>query len=876
MPASNREINTDHMAPSKVDANGTSLANGAEQNGDANKDSIHLENLFIRDADVFQTSLNSEDYLDSLAPIITEALKANALGDFITKLNGIVKGKENELNAKSLDSAHDISTCIDTIDVVSKQSTDLSKNLMHVNEFLNKSVIELIAKKKVLIKSKETVRNINETSMVMSLCVLVLEITNKILDWIKQHKYFNALKLIDELTTIHLPKVKDFSFSVRIYNSIPHLTSMIKEESFENLCKWLSVQIERKIDAIGDRIFQNLADLQRNWEQLQEDDKSSILLSHRLNSAVEFSMREPELNFNVFESRELNINMSPIYDCILVYQSLGELPSLSAAYHKEWMKKYQRVIYPITLSLSVNEKLAFYQEPTVAFPDLNSLELYLQKIAAFFIVDKQLNTKTKLELRSNTTSDDLWESFAIKLKPVLINFLERRQDEFQDLDNIKVFKDTIGDFLQVMENSQFKISELYDILTIVFKDYFAPILIQHFREEFIESIKTDKYRPLVVENSHDYENVMRICWYKNNASFAPKNVKSMPVSFPFSEDYVHYCLGIRTLLQEITEFISKHYSYDLNELNRIIVNGIFEKVLSNESEVGICNDIKAFITTNSNNKEVIAQSYTNLEYYLFSLYEIGTLIDRKLRQVNGIGIINIDTNSTFKLNAIELFSSVRRFSEDAIFQMVDQKVKELLDMVEYDNWFPDRANQDPNIFIIDFSLFLDNLFTSIFSSLPTSFRTLGLFRSYDFISEHFLTLLYDVRLFNRIAIENLNLDVMHLETSMAKLAATEVNQEEGALQSTFAELRQSIDLLLLPNYEEFVKNPTFRMRRFDRLKYESALKLIQKMQLETAQADNASIYTNENGSGLLNREASILGGSATKFANWGKFRKNES
>lgn len=158
------------------------------------------------------------------------------------------------------------------------------------------------------------------------------------------------------------------------------------------------------------------------------------------------------------------------------------------------------------------------------------------------------------------------------------------------------------------------------------------------------------------------------------------------MSFPFSEDYLRYCINIRQLLKDLIDFTSDYYSQDLAELNRIIVNDIFEKCLGDTPGFGICHDMKTFITKNANNKEIVAQSYTNLEYYLYSLYEIGKLIDKRLRFSNGIGIINIDTNSTFKLKAIELFTSVRKFSEDAIFQMVDQKVHELLELLQYEDW----------------------------------------------------------------------------------------------------------------------------------------------------------------------------------------------
>lgn len=852
------------MAPVKVSANGS---NGRTNDENEENDTVDLKNLLLQESDLFLSSLDSEAYLDSLAPIITEALKANALAEFISKLNDYVKGKDAELNQKSLDSATDINTCIDSIDQVSVQSHELSGSLLKVNSFLKQSTLGLIEKKSKLLKAKETERAITETSLVLNLCIQVLEITNKIHELIKQRRYFSALKLIDELTSIHLPKVSNFSFSVKIYDSIPHLTSMIKEEALDNLCKWLLTQVERKIDDIGDKISLSLEATQNDWASKR--DGSVLLMPHRLNSAVEMSMRDADLNFNVFESSELNITLGPVFDCLLVYQSLGELPILCAAYHKEWMKKYQRIIYPMTLSLSAREKLAFFKETKVSFPDLISLESYLRKIAALFIVDKQLNSQTKFELRSNASADDLWESFANKLKPVLINFLETEEWTMDNLSQLVDFKDLLGNFLQTMENSQYKTSELYDILIIVLRDYYGPLLIQQFRFEFIQSIQSDHYMPSVVTNKNMYDEIMKICWYKSESSFAPKNIKGFPVSFPFSEDYLRYCINIRQLLKDLIDFTSDYYSQDLAELNRIIVNDIFEKCLGDTPGFGICHDMKTFITKNANNKEIVAQSYTNLEYYLYSLYEIGKLIDKRLRFSNGIGIINIDTNSTFKLKAIELFTSVRKFSEDAIFQMVDQKVHELLELLQYEDWTPASANTGPSGDIEEFAVFLDNLFNSIFSNLPSSFRTLGLFRSFDFISEYFLSELNNAPRFNRNAIINLDLDVKHLEESMASLVSTD-SQGDGALQSTFAELRQSIDLLLLDNYDEFYKDPTFRMRRFDRLKYDLALKLLKKMQREEVD-DVVSITEN-----TLTREGSILSGSAAKFANWGKFRKSDT
>ena len=402
------------------------------------------------------------------------------------------------------------------------------------------------------------------------------------------------------------------------------------------------------------------------------------------------------------------------------------------------------------------------------------------------------------------------------------------------------------------------------------------MLIQEFRSDFIESIQSDHYMPLTVDRKSDYENIMRICWYREDAPFAPKNVTKMPITFPFSEDYVHYCLGVRSLLEDIISFIGQHYSYELNELNHIIVNDIFERVLGDEKGVGICRDIQDFIAKNENNKEVTSQSYTNLEYYLFSLYEIGKLINRRLRSNTGIGIHNIDANDTFTLRAVDHYNNLKKYAESTIFKMVDGKIRELLDMVEYDDWLPTTRNSEANYSVKDFALFLENLFTSIFSNLPQSIRTLGLFRTYDFVSEHFLSVLNSATGYNKIAIENFDLDIQYVEESMRNLykmhqsGESESSQGNVALETTFTELRQCIDLLKLDDYDEFIKNSAFRMRNFDRIKYEDGVALIAKVQ--GYQEPDTSLNADEGDFG--DQQSILSNAAASKFALFAtKFRR---
>ncbi|KAI5965664.1 SEC15 [Candida pseudojiufengensis] len=821
------------MAPSTINETHASNNGQVKQNGVKNKqhilnqnkptiDSMQLENLLLRDEEIFQTSLNSDDYLDSLAPIIKNAVKSNGLSDLILKLNEIVKSKDEELNQQSMESMDEINLCMSHISNIHKDAENLRNHLALVSQTFNKSSIELMSRKKNYIKYKDVCNRISETQVVLNECIQVLELMNRILDLIKQTKYFSALKLIDEIVNIHIQKVNEFSFAKKIISSIPHLTKMVKDDAFENLTKWLSLNLERKLHTVGNNLYDNLFFLQETWDQIKR--KNLTYLPYKLNSPVELSLRDPESNYDIFEDETLQIPLNSVYDAILVYRTLNELDNLKHIYNKEFMKKYTRIIYPLT-SASANIKEIKFDE--------KELDEYLRKISAFFVMDKQLNLLTKFQLRTNTQADELWKSYVSKLKPILLYNL--RNNDFYDLSDLSNFKNIIGDFLQIMDSNEYDISDLYEVMMVILKNHFAPLLVQDFRKKYLVSMQKELYTTLTVYED-TYTPIMKTIFYRKDEPFAPNNIKTFPVHFPFSEDYVAFCKYLRQIINSCINFIRDYYNYEINEINNIIVYDIIETFLSDKKGYGIAGEIEEFISKNANNQEVISQSFVNLQYYLSSLYETGPLINSKLRQNTGMGIHNIDHSNTFTLKAVESFIKLKKFSEDMVYTMVDNKIKGLLEMVEYDDYLPTTKNVEANFNIKDFAMFLENLFTSIFQNLPSQLRTLGLFRTYDFISQQFLNLLKDSREFNQIFIHNFDLDIKYLEQSMQKLSHNDqeqaVDDTSGnvAIESTFSELRQSINLLSNSSqFDEFLQNNQFRMRQFPALKFEDGKLLISKM-----------------------------------------------
>lgn len=799
----------------------TALMTVADLGPPSAEDDISLDALLIRDDDVFNDNLDLADFVESLVPIIKDLIAHNKLLDLITTLSNNVNSKNTELNSLSMNLAGEMNACSDNINTVHTKADSLRRKLLAISRDIEKSLVELTRRKARVVKSREVYERIQETTTVLSLCIQVLEVTNRIHELIKQKKYFIALKLIDELTNIHLPKVETFSFAIKIYESIPTLTNMIKTESFENLLTWLALNLERKLDTIGDAVYGNLYDLQRHWTDFKSQNPG--FEPHKLNSPVEMSLRDPTINDWRGYDPELELSMDTVFDAILVYETLNEVDLLAEMFHKEWINKYNRIIYPITLATDLS---------LVRFNSLAALEAYLRKISAFFVMDRHINISTRFQLRSHANSNDLWELYAIKLKPVLLSFLETISPT--SLSELEQLKKVVGDFLLVMENHNYSKLELYQVLMDIFHDRFIPIVIKEFRGAFLDSIQSDHYMPMVVSDPQEYEEVMLVCWYDHNAPFAPENRPQLPVTLPFSLDYVHYCDGVQKLLDQVLAFIGEYYSHDSNEVNSMIVNEIFERVLGEEPGVGICRDIKDFIDKNSLNKEVAAQSYTNLVFYELSVLEIGVLINLRLREDTGSGVNNVDAQDLFRLAAAEHFLRLRKYLEGAIYSMVDAKIRDLMEMVEYDDWLPEQRNHEAMFTITDFAQFLESLFTSIFANLPKQLRTIGLFRTYDFVAQRFLAVLHEAPAYNRIAIENFDLDVKYVEDLMQNLYAMHEPDQESAgavsLDLTFTELRQCIDLLLLDSYDEYFGNNIFRTRQFDRVKLEDGKRLIAKMQ----------------------------------------------
>ncbi|ODQ80846.1 hypothetical protein BABINDRAFT_161049 [Babjeviella inositovora NRRL Y-12698] len=768
----------------------------------ADSSDTHLEQLLAPTDDLFLSSLSSEDFLENLAPLVKDSLATNSLNSLLTKLEGIATQKDAELEQLTQDSTEDILAAIEGISLVKANSDTIKDQILEVSSNLERTGYELVARKKSLVQCKAVRARIQETTATLNACLYVLELTNKVLELIRERRYYNALRNLEDLSHVHLREVGDFAFAAKIAQSIPALQQMIQNDSLENVTKWMA-RVEKMLPAVGGVLFGHMRDVSAHWASACA--ASPALDNYMVNTPVERALRSVDLSLDLFDpALSLQLDLTVVYDAILVYQTVHQMDFFIDSFQTEWLKKKERVIRP--LSLDTNSQVSF---------EYDELKAYIHKVAAFFAVDRAVTAHTHGKLRTEKDNNDLWGAFMLLCSPMLRAFI----DDLDTMDEFHQTRDLLGGFCQVMENCGYNVvaSGLYGCLVHLFERY-SHALIRIFAHTFAANIDEDDCMPMVIQDPGLYAQVVAVCWYEPPEA---ELTKRFPRALPFSNILPLSCQQIQTFVLDHTKFIANFYAHDGNVLWGILIDNI-EHILSQV----ICEKYTAKLT--STTREEISQNLINLEFFLHSAKELAEYLS-----VLKIGGILRDVH----LSSIARFVQTKKIAEDSLFGSVDKRIEDFMGIVEYD-WFTTVRSDQPNYIINDIGRFVEDMFIQTFSNLPGSVKTLLLFRTFDKLADHFLGFLQDAPEFTPVAIENFDLDVTLLENTINDLdagteppASKKAQKSAVSLSSTFTELRQTINLLREGNLEGY-KDSTVRMRKYDRIKQDDAVALLNKLQTE--------------------------------------------
>ncbi|KAG7767668.1 hypothetical protein KL931_003481 [Ogataea haglerorum] len=759
---------------------------------------------------LIQYALTSDDYLDQFAPIIkAELANKESLDDLISRLDSAYKEKEDTLEGASFTSVDKLTSSIENISQVSKSAGQIGQEIASINDQVRKTGLDYLDKKKTALKYKRLHNKISETTLTINSCLDMLDKTNRVFELFHNKSYFKALINLNSLMKSPSEDIEMFEFTRKIHNSLPAIKQLIIDETFHQLIRWFNVSFEKNLTTIGEQMFEHFEKLNQAWAEQQEQDES--LLPFKLNTPLERAFRDDELkSFNPLSNDKIQIDLGPVYHSMMVFELIDEFDRLKDDFSNELLRKRDRLIYPIREALAT---LKFDM-----FSNNESLKIVIYSLAAFFVVDRMIAAKTEYQLRNKKQTDDLFSSVITKFIPILKGHIKKYHDDFQ---NLKDLNEIVGIFVQILENYEFNVEALYEVLITLFQQYINT-LTKDFELDYQNLSLEENPQPITIENKTQLNNVQTNCFHKFKDS-----ITEFPVVLPFSIIYVATCLKLRGFIHDVYAFVGKYYAHQNSEILKLIGKSI-DHVLINI----VLKDLKTKI--DSSYKEEVSQNLINLEFFSRSVVEI----ENYLNYSSDPTIARCRSSSLLiRLRSQKEFQTIQSKAEEGMFDMVDSKIDMLFDMVDFD-WESKKVNEEPSIGIKDMGLFLENIFMLDFSHLPYTIKSLLLIRTFDKIVTFFKQSIYQTDFITSESIMNFETDIKYIEsiipglkqqkTSTRHLTA-DSETSNSTFQTIFAGLTQIIDLLKDGNLEAY-KDETTRMRKFNTIAPEEAIELIQKLE----------------------------------------------
>ncbi|AJS23117.1 Sec15p [Saccharomyces cerevisiae YJM1342] len=843
---------------------------------------------------------------DKWVPFLRRALDKNQLDPVIDELENSIEDNFQGLELQLLQDSQmndKLETSIDEIANIQGMVQDtLSSEISKFQIRLSESANELIVKKQMYVNNKKISLKISEATILITKVVRILELSSKCQELITERKFFKVLQNLDSLEKLYLQEFKNYNFQflIEIYNSIPFLQKVTKDECINLIRNSLNLNLGKNLIKVGQEfvaIYEN--ELLPQWLETRSKMK---LTNFKFNSPIEISMRDEsslaKLNLGEF------FQLDDFHDSIMIFQNLNELSVLSGEFNKEYELRKTKLMYPLIWK---KNKTAAYQmdsllrgtgttpgstahdvstdDPFTQSLSLHFLQDYFLKILGFLLYDINLNKATEFILVDNNynSTNEFWGGLMDRLSPYLSYFIDEKLKTEEDM--IKL-KDFLCIYVAILENFKLNIEPLYKILVSIFEK-FCSVSLRAFDDEFQILLNDDDFMPLSINDKTLYEKVLKICWMKEDEHLSlpdPTNGEPFAVTLPFSPLYPMTCTLAKKTYSKITAFLSIFYRHELHTLNNILVKTMDD----------IFNDIvnkKIRSKLESTSREEIAQILVNLDYFIIAAKEFSNFMTRE----------NILQNPDMeiRLSSIKYLAESRKLAETKLIELIDSKISDILETIEID-WQITEVRQDPDISIIDLAQFLEMMFASTLQNLPYSVQTLLIFREFDSLTRQFMDLLlHDTpSTITHESIMNFEVDVNYLESIIPRIfpstpgtidsngyqspmtpstptfpnangvdAPTLFENNIKSLEATFMELKQCIELLKTQGKD--YNEPEIRLRKYSRIRQEDAALLLSKIQhfvssVEGANGDDTSVM---DSSSIFNSEsASVIDSNTSRIA----------
>uniref|UniRef100_A0A673KTK8 Exocyst complex component n=1 Tax=Sinocyclocheilus rhinocerous TaxID=307959 RepID=A0A673KTK8_9TELE len=259
----------------------------------------------------------------------------NAHKRFMEKLDARIRNHDREIE-KMCNFHHQ--GFVDAITELLKVRADAEKLMGQVsdtNRRLQDAGREVTAQTEEVIRCRIQQRNMATTVEKLQLCIPVLEMYSKLKEQLESKRYYSALKTMEQLQNIYIPRVSQYRFCQIMAETLPKLREEIKEISMSDLKDFLE-SIRKHSDKIGETAMRQ-AQQHRTFNSAVQ---KQVTLScakplyglngrtplHHNGLSTEAAVEE-EIDEEVLTVQDL-VDFSPVYRCLHIYTVLV-IPSIS-------------------------------------------------------------------------------------------------------------------------------------------------------------------------------------------------------------------------------------------------------------------------------------------------------------------------------------------------------------------------------------------------------------------------------------------------------------------------------------------------------------------------------------------------------------------
>ncbi|CAB0037200.1 unnamed protein product [Trichogramma brassicae] len=721
---------------------------------------------------------------DYLGPTFRAIYDGNEHQKFMQKLDERVKSHDKDIERMC---NHHYQGFIDSIREllqVRTQAQHLMGEIQELDKRISSSMDSVKEKMEDLVKARKVQSNMAAAADSLTMCLPVLAAYAKLQKQLKEKRYYNALKTVEQLENEDLPKVKNYRFSLQITEKIPQLRKDIKDAAMTDLRDFLE-NIRKYSPKIGEVAMRHTA---------EELDKEAEVIGKKKKRPQPVYANDGEEELS---AQDL-MDFSPVYRCMHIYTVLREGETFKAYYRQQRQQQARLVLQP---PINMHESIAGYQS-------------YVYAILGFFVVeDHILNTGNGLTTR--TYLEELW---SIALSQI-VNALRTHSAYCTDATLILRIKNLIMLFNTTLRDYGYSVGQLSDLLQEI-RVHYNEVLMQHWVQVFRDILDEDDFMPIEVKSQDDYDRVI--------ASFPFRDEElekaNFPKKFPFSpmvpkvyhqvKEFIYACLKFSEDLNlshaEIDEMICKSTNLLLTRTFSGCLSSLFRK-----PSLALLQVVQIVINTGY------------LEKTTKYLEEFVTNITGKHHegQSSGGGLKS------------GMFRVARDDAEKQICDKLNLKLDEFLGLENYD-WNLAEPQGHASGFITDLIAFLLSTFTC-FTNLPAEVAQVACRSACSHIAKSIFNILTsdNVKQISKGALQQVNLDTIQCE----QFAASEpvAGLPEGALLQEFAKLRQLLDLFMSEDWPTYFHDYSNESNKYNLVTPQMAVNLLEKLR----EADKKTVFS---------------------------------